>query len=63
MEHITAQGYGNCLKTFGKGPICYVKEPTTCVDVVTSGSQGPTGYSWLACVRGNVQFKCPNIIF
>ena len=63
MDHITDKGYGNCLKIFGKGPICYVKEPTTCVDVVNSGSQGPTGYSWLACVRGDVKCKCPSSIF
>ena len=42
-------GYGNCQKSHLNGPICYVNEPTTCIDVVNDGSQGSTGYSWDAC--------------
>ena len=56
MEHVTTSGYGNCHKPYKDGPICYVKEPTTCGDVVKSDSEGPTGptgYSWEACRTGN----------
>ena len=49
MDHVTDSGFGNCLQTYLHGPLCYVKEPTTCGDVVYAGSQGPTGYSWEAC--------------
>ena len=54
MNYITDSGYGNCLKTHENGPICFVKEPTTCGDVVNADSRGPTGYSWEACKQGHI---------
>ena len=47
-------GWGNCQKSYGKGPICYVNEPSTCTDIVDARSYGPTGYSWEACANKNL---------
>ena len=48
---VSKSGYGRCQKSYLNGPLCYVKEPTTCEDVVTKDSHGPTGYSWQACQK------------
>ena len=48
---ISDSGYGRCQKSYLNGPLCYVKLPTTCKDVVTKDSHGPTGYSWQACKK------------
>ena len=57
-DFVTPSGYGKCQKTYQNKPICYVNEPTTCADVVEIDSQGPTGYSWQACL--NYQSKLQN---
>ena len=43
--------YGNCDTNgwYRHGPLCYVKEPSNCHDLVTDGSYYPEGYSWEAC--------------
>ena len=45
----------NCQKELKwgpySGPVCDVNTPTTRSDVVTHDSDGPTGYSWKACVN------------
>ena len=49
---IDSVGYGNCKKSYwtensqGKGPICYVKEPSNCTDLQKADDDQ---YSWEAC--------------
>ena len=47
----TYKQYGNCDTNgwYRHGPLCYVKEPSNCHDLVTDGSYYPEGYSWEAC--------------
>ena len=43
-------GYGNCMKDYkGKGPICYVIEPSSCTDRKISTEKEGKQYSWEAC--------------
>ena len=42
-------GYGRCEKDFGKGPVCYVDETSTCTDLVGSSNEPGKQYSWEAC--------------
>ena len=49
-NYVTKTGYGNCIKDFmGKGPICYVNEPSNCTDRKISTENGIMQYSWEAC--------------
>jgi len=40
--------WGNCSKVYGNGPICYVVEPSNCIDKTFSAKTGRY-YSWNAC--------------
>ena len=52
-HYVAGNGYGNCKKSFRKGgPICYVNEPSTCMDLEVSSRYGNRRYSWEACERG-----------
>jgi hypothetical protein len=46
-------GYGMCKRNYKGRPICYVNEPSSCSDVQTHDSLGPTGYSWEACKQAS----------
>ena len=48
MDYISHNGFGNCRREYIHGPVCYVKEPTTCSDA-TFGTTRNKQYSWLAC--------------
>ena len=57
-NYVSNSGFGNCEKDFGgKGPICYVTQPSNCKDVRGSVSERDKGkqFSWEACQnRGEV---------
>ena len=57
-EYVSANGYGNCKKVYGKGPICYVNQPSTCQDLRNSNSDVGKQYSWEACKQlpGNIKY-------
>ena len=42
---------GNCVGKVGKGPICYVEEPSTCSDLQRSKKYSDKRYSWEACEK------------
>ena len=55
---VNKNGYGNCMKEFnGKGPICYVKEPSTCTDLKGSTIADGRNYSWNACSNQGYHFN------
>ena len=56
-SYITKSGYGNCQKTHPEWIICYVNMPSTCSDLVSLDSQGPTPYSWEACGNTETMYK------
>ena len=45
-DFIDTNGFGKCKKTWKKGPICFVKEPSKCTDQISVGKKH---YSWEAC--------------
>ena len=48
-DYVSDLGYGRCEKDFGKGPVCYVDETSTCTDLVGSSNEPGKQYSWEAC--------------
>ena len=55
---VNKNGYGNCMKEFnGKGPLCYVKEPSTCTDLEGSTIADGRNYSWNACSNQGYHFN------
>ena len=57
-EYVNANGFGNCTKVYGKGPICYVNKPSNCQDLQRSTTDPDKQYSWEACekTQGNLEY-------
>jgi len=51
--------WGNCSKVYGDGPICYVAEPSNCIDKKFSSKTGRY-YSWNACREPENPFNNEN---
>ena len=49
IDHVSVNGFGNCNQLYKGEPICYVKEPSSCDDLVPSTTEGGKMYSWMAC--------------
>ena len=45
-DFIDTNGFGKCKKSYKKGPICYVRQPSSCSDKISISN---TQYSWEAC--------------
>lgn len=48
-DFINPNGYGNCNKEYKRGPLCYVNQPSSCTDLMKSGSNKGERVSWQAC--------------
>ena len=48
-DYITENGFGRCQKIKGISPMCFVNEPSSCSDLVST-SFG-VKYSWEACTN------------
>ena len=49
-DHISENGFGYCKKYYKNGPICYVKQPSSCGDLILSTTEEGKQYSWEACI-------------
>ena len=52
MDFIGKDGFGNCEKEFEGMVVCYVNEPTTCPDQISSKHEPGKLYSKEACKKG-----------
>ena len=69
IEYEDNDGFGNCKKPMEtydkKNPVCYVKVPSSCNDLVQKDSKY---FSWEACRLENGKYYCiacniPHLIF